>query len=103
MSRYSVKVNGAFVTNVDVNQVPTYNELTAFVKTFGVDFDDTKDTLEVECIDATLTPVLVFPTNAWMQVEKFAIETHVKNLIATYGLESVIQVLDETFEIGRAS
>lgn len=103
-TKYSVKVNGEFITNVVGKPDTTRNEFVAFIKTFGVPFDDAKDILEVECLDKPVTNNLIqFPSQAYMQVSHFAIETHVSNLIATYGVETVIAVFNKTVGTGRVA
>lgn len=92
-SLYCMKINGEFVTNVEANQETSMNEFQAFALTFKPEFDASRDILEVECIDVAPTSTLPFKTNAWMQVGQFAVQTQIDNLILTYGLELVKDVL----------
>ena len=43
-----------------------------------------------------LKKLIVFPTNGYMQISHFAIENHIHNLINTYGLEVVGDVIVKT-------
>ena len=102
--KYSIKVNGNFVTNVMGNSDTKRQEFVAFVKTFGYPFDEARDCLEVERLDTPITNgIIAFPAQSYMQVSHFTIETHLNNLFATYGVETVIAVFDKTVGIGRAS
>ncbi len=94
-SKYAIKVNGQFLTNVIGKENITLGEVTAFVKTLEPMFDETIDTLEVECLDVE-AKILSLPS-----VVPFAIELHIDNLIATYGADMVLVVLDK--KLGRVA
>lgn len=40
-----------------------------------------------------------FPLSAYMQVEGFAISTHITNLISTFGLERVKEIAEYEFKL----
>ena len=101
-SKYAIKVNGQFLTNVVSKPNLSIAEATAFVKTFEPSFDETKDTLEVECLDVQVNTLPIpFRTNPFMQSEILAIEVHIDNLINTFGPDMVLDMVNR--KLGRAA
>jgi hypothetical protein len=51
------------------------------------------ETIDTETVDTETPTPLAFKPNAWMQVNQFALQMHLDNLILTYGLEMVKDML----------
>jgi hypothetical protein len=102
---FKIKVNGVFIgSNIACHKDSTIEDFISMVRVLGVKFNEARDVLEVERVDKPIVnSVIVFPTNAFMQVSQFAVETHIDNLIKTYGLDVVMAVFDKTVGIGRAA
>lgn len=102
--KYAIKVNSEFVTNVVGSKDTTREEFVAFIKTYGIQFNDAKDIIEVERVEELpINNLIAFPTQSYMQVDHFAIKTHLNNLIYKYGVDAVIDVFDKITQMGRAS
>ena len=48
-----------------------------------------------ETIDTETPTPLAFKPNAWMQVNQFALQMHLDNLILTYGLDAVKDAMEK--------
>ncbi len=93
LSHFQLSVNGEHLINVHTNKETTLDEFKAFVKTLKPSFSESSDLLEVKCLDELVAPALKFPINPYMGVPNFAIDIHLNNLIAVYGLEMVQDII----------
>lgn len=103
MSLFSVKLNGEFITKVTGHRETTREEFVAFIRAFGRAVDEAKDIIEIECLDVPLTPPIAFKTNAYMQVDQFAIDCHIENLFATYGQDVVMATIEKLIKSKSAA
>ncbi len=91
-SKYKITVNGEFKTMVMANEGTDFDTFRAFAKAYIPEYNVSNDTLEIECVDV-LAQIIPFRTSAYMQVSEFAVEAHIRNLVLTYGLDMVKDVL----------
>lgn len=98
-ARFQLIVNGKIKTEV----VCQYHTSFEAFKGLIPDLDETKDTFEVIRLDSPEGIVLPFKTQSYMQVSHFAIEVHIRNLIETYGVNTVLAVIDKEVGKGRAA
>lgn len=103
-SIYGITVNGVFFNKVLASPDTTKAEFMDFVRIMGFTFDETKDVLEVECLDSPVEcDVRQFPSNAFMQISRYAIEVHLKNMLVTYGEEAVSGVFNELVKTSKVA
>lgn len=62
-------------------------------------FNDIDVDPNVVTADEVKAPVLVFPTQAYMQIDRAALFTHLSNLVAAFGEEQVREFMKEQFNL----
>lgn len=94
-SRFAVKVNGQLLHHCFGQRDLPMNEFIKFAKEHKPGFDETKDLLEVECIDDVAPKLLFFNKDIGTRGTRsyeISINRQLNNLIAVYGAELVERV-----------
>jgi hypothetical protein len=104
MEQFNLKVNGRDLGICQGKAETTREDFIRFIaEHYNVQVDVTKDTLEIIRVTEKLGQSAPFRTNAYMQVSHFAVDLHLNNLIATYGLDVVMGRFDKLVGTGRAA